>query len=659
MKKTLVGLLAALLIASGGYFGFQAYVQHRVTSEVDAAFAQFRAAGGKATYGKLAYDSWNRTLTIKDIAGESAAQPAINTRIASLTASGVGSTSDNRFAADLVEVEGFEFSSEFAAPAVGRTTYKAPRIVAKQLSGPTRMEQPDAASTPLGLYRSLLAQFAAISASSVTAPTVSAKAEAGNATPGGAEFTYSNVTLEGIAGGKVAANRIDEISLTTTTLQAGKPDKITGRITAISSADLDTGAIAAMLDPQATKDDSVRRIYRQASIGTYEVTSAQGVRMRIEGVTIDDVGVRPSVVQLPDLVALVTSSGTAPSPTQMREVIEKVARLYEGLSVRNSRFQGLSLETPQGPVKLAAIQFNLDKGKGDFTFDDLTGRTPNGPFKVGRFALKSLDMPNLMRLSGQIIANPAMAASNDMRSALFRVMDGIEIKSVTVPIKDGRKQVSIETISASWDQMIDGIPSRTRLVAKMTAPLDASNPGLLPFLVAGIDKAMIDSEIGTAWSEAAGTYALDPFTLEVGELLKISGRMSLGNVPRGIFTADPLQAMKAAEQMEAGTLEISLRDLGAVDIFLAQHARTQAISREAARSALIEAIKGVAEKVAANPDAGQVADALVSFVTTPRQTLTVKFTPVGKVQAMQLIDLFKTDPVLASTKFRIEVQTGL
>ncbi|MFX6015223.1 hypothetical protein ABTE82_19205, partial [Acinetobacter baumannii] len=86
---------------------------------------------------------------------------------------------------------------------------------------------------------------AAISASSVTAPTVSAKAEAGNATPGGAEFTYSNVTLEGIAGGKVAANRIDEISLTTTTLQAGKPDKITGRITAISSADLDTGAIAA------------------------------------------------------------------------------------------------------------------------------------------------------------------------------------------------------------------------------------------------------------------------------------------------------------------------------------------------------------------------------------------------------------------------------
>ncbi|MFX7567195.1 hypothetical protein ABTJ77_19875, partial [Acinetobacter baumannii] len=78
---------------------------HRVTSEVDAAFAQFRAAGGKATYGKLAYDSWNRTLTIKDIAGESAAQPAINTRIASLTASGVGSTSDNRFAADLVEVE--------------------------------------------------------------------------------------------------------------------------------------------------------------------------------------------------------------------------------------------------------------------------------------------------------------------------------------------------------------------------------------------------------------------------------------------------------------------------------------------------------------------------------------------------------------------------
>ena len=73
MKKTLLGLIAALVIAAGGYFGFQAYVQHRVTAEVDAAFEQIRSAGGKASHGKLSYHVWNRTLTIADVASESAA----------------------------------------------------------------------------------------------------------------------------------------------------------------------------------------------------------------------------------------------------------------------------------------------------------------------------------------------------------------------------------------------------------------------------------------------------------------------------------------------------------------------------------------------------------------------------------------------------------
>src|SRR5262245_7765065 len=139
MRKTLLGLIAALVIVAGGYFGFQFYVQRRVTAEVDAAFEQIRGAGGKASHGKLSYDIWNRILTIADITGESAAQPPVTLKIANLTASGVSSTGDNRFSADLAEISGFEVSVELAA---ARTTYKVPKIVAKDLSGPSRMERP-------------------------------------------------------------------------------------------------------------------------------------------------------------------------------------------------------------------------------------------------------------------------------------------------------------------------------------------------------------------------------------------------------------------------------------------------------------------------------------------------------------------------------------
>ncbi len=659
MKKPLLGLIGALVIAAGGYFSFLFYVQHRVSAEVDAAFEQIRSAGGKASHGKLSYDIWNRTLTIADIIGESAAQPPVSVKIANLTASGVSSTGDNRFSADLTEISDFEVSMELAAPAVGRTTYKVPKIVAKDLAGPSRMERPAGAASSVDVYRSLTAQFATLSASSITSPTVSAKIDATKTMPGGAEFVYSRLTLEGIKDGKIATWRGDEATFMMTSLRSGKPDKMTGRIAGFSNIDFDIAAVAALFDPQRSKDDGVQRLYRQISVGSYDVSSAQGVRMRIDGFTIDNVGVRPSMFQLTEFLALLPQAGTTPTASQSREMIERTAKLYEGLHIGESTIRGLSVETPQGPLKMSALRFNLDKGKSDFVFEGLDGRGPTGPFKAGRFALKSFDLPNLLRFGAQVAANPGQPPSPDNALLVFRLIDGIEIKDVIAPAKDGRKQVNIDTFNFNWDQLIGSIPTRAHLVTKMTSPLDPANPAFLPLLVAGMDKAAIDADIGAAWSEGAGTLALDPFKLEIGELLKASARFSLANVPREIFSPDPKQATKMAAQIEAGALELSLRDLGAIDILVAQYARTQGVGRDAARDAIIDSIKAFGEKAAANPDTATAVNALVSFVTTPRQTLTIKLTPLAKVPAMQFLDLLRTDPGIALAQFRIEASTGL
>ena len=77
MVKVLLGLLAAALIAVAGFFGFQFYVQSQVAGEVEAAFAAVRESGAKASHGRVGFDLWSRTITIADIAGESAAQPPV------------------------------------------------------------------------------------------------------------------------------------------------------------------------------------------------------------------------------------------------------------------------------------------------------------------------------------------------------------------------------------------------------------------------------------------------------------------------------------------------------------------------------------------------------------------------------------------------------
>ena len=77
MKRILIGLVAAIVIATGGFFGFEFYMQHRVADEVEAAFEQIRATGSKASHGKVSFDLSSRTITVADIAGETAAHPQL------------------------------------------------------------------------------------------------------------------------------------------------------------------------------------------------------------------------------------------------------------------------------------------------------------------------------------------------------------------------------------------------------------------------------------------------------------------------------------------------------------------------------------------------------------------------------------------------------
>jgi hypothetical protein len=138
MKKILLGLVAALVIAVGGFFGFQFYVQQKITSEIDTAFDQIRSAGGKASHGKVSFDPLKRVVTIAGIEGESASQPSLHVKIANLTASGASQADATHFTADTIAVAGVEVEAAMAAPAEFHLAYKMPAITLKDVRGHQR-----------------------------------------------------------------------------------------------------------------------------------------------------------------------------------------------------------------------------------------------------------------------------------------------------------------------------------------------------------------------------------------------------------------------------------------------------------------------------------------------------------------------------------------
>jgi len=89
--KILIGLLAALVVAVGGYFGFEFYLQQRIANDIEATFASVRASGAKAEHGKVTFDLWRRTVTIADIAGEFTAEPPVSIKIGRGVASAAAS----------------------------------------------------------------------------------------------------------------------------------------------------------------------------------------------------------------------------------------------------------------------------------------------------------------------------------------------------------------------------------------------------------------------------------------------------------------------------------------------------------------------------------------------------------------------------------------
>ncbi|MFK4383364.1 hypothetical protein [Bradyrhizobium sp. USDA 223] len=228
MKRILIGLIVAAVLAAGGWFGFNLYVQHRATSEVEAVFAQLRAGGGKASHGKIGFEVATRTLTIEDIAVEPRDQPQGHVKIGAFKSTGVRQIGDMRFAADGIDISGVEIALDEVGPGKLKVAYKIPQVTLRDYAGPFRVQNAPASSSLSEMYRFGLDQFASVTATSVMMPSINISFDAGS-NIGGGEVVYSGLALQNLGRGKVDAMRDGPRHLRDQRDAAGKDGQADGR----------------------------------------------------------------------------------------------------------------------------------------------------------------------------------------------------------------------------------------------------------------------------------------------------------------------------------------------------------------------------------------------------------------------------------------------
>lgn len=660
MKRILIGLIVAAVLAAGGWLGFNLYAQHRATAEIEAAFEQIRKQGGKASHGKIGFDLMSRTLTIEDIAIDPGQQSQTHVKIANVRATGVRQPVGGQFSADTIEVSELEVTTEAPGPSPSKVRYTVPLATLRNYSGPLNGRLAPMSTSPIDIYRFAIEQLAVASASSITAPSIVSTLDTSLGRSSNSEVRSVGLSIQDIKNGRAGSLKIDTLTYVVDALHdpGTKADKLSGTLSNIIASDINLDVAAATLDPEKANDENYRRVYQHVSAGPYVLTSTQGAHAQVERIRADEIDLQPSRFRPAEILEfLAKERSIPPTPAQAREMLEKFAEFCEGIRIGKAEINNSSIDMPQGQgaTKLNSIRYD----QHELAFEGFNGPVPHGHFRMERFALKSFSAVNLMRWAVQA-SDAAEKPGLHQALGIFRVLQGAEIKGMAAPYNGTNQLLSIDVVGLDWGQLVGPIPSNGKVVARFAIPTNAGNLAMMPLAAAGIDKLAIDLDLGAAWTESSGAFALAPATIDLGNLARAQARLALANVPRTVFTVDPVQAMSQAGQIEADAIELSLRDSGVVDLIVAQFSRIQNVSRDAARNAIIEMIRAQGEKIAAsNLDAKVAVDALADFVATSGQTLTIKLTPLGKVPLVQLMDVLNSEPIVALAQFRIEASTGL
>jgi hypothetical protein len=661
MRKVLVGLLVALVIGAGGYFGATYWAERIATRQVDAELDRWRSEVGPATRGSVAFDLWTRTLKVADVALALQGSPDDKISIANVVAVGV----DTSGGARRVDLVGLEVSGALPGMPGARLQQRSPQVT---LTGyAARPLAPRKAASALDAMRVWLEQFSAITADSIAIPSLTVTvtpaggAGAQNA-PGAAEYTYTNLMLRNVAEGRVAEVEVDGTLLRSNTGQG----ELTAEVGRMSMLDADVRPLLAFLDPSRPREEDYQRVYRRLSAGPYILRLGDGSGLRIERLVAEDAGLRPSKLSLDDLIFLAEVSnpaGRPPTLTQASMIVDKLAGLYEGVHLGKLEMRGLRFDLRQDAIKIGGIAIDtLDNGRlAEFTLEGLEGQSPaKAPLNIGGITLTGFNVVKFLRTTAQM-AVPGTPQPPDQVLRILEALEGMELRDFAVPDPQTGRMVHVDAVNASWGQFVDGVPSRARIAAKLSAPVDAATPEPFKSLASrGIPAVKASIDVGSSWSEAAQTLTVAPASVEIDNLFSVSLKASAGNVPRAMLSIDPARAMAAAAGAEAGPIELSLRDLGANELLAADLGRTRGGGPEMGRVMLAETLSQQGEALSqANPELRVFFQALGQFLQASGETLTVTLTPKGRVGVLELVDAARRDPVAALlASFTVEARTG-
>lgn len=653
MRKIIAGFVLAIILGVPAiYFGVPLWAEHRARQRVDATFASLALSFGKASYGAVSYDAWARTLKIEDVAVQSSDSDGTSLKASQVVIVGADELQPGRMAADRIDIANAEIAGLRLGSDGPRTTYRMPKIAIERFAGPTSIERrPTAiagAQTLLALFEAAAATNAAEIAIPALSATVAARARGGSRDEN-LEYELSDLRLHDLSAGRITSTTIDHLALTGNVPETGS---YTAEIEKLAASDVDLSVMLPILDPAQRKDDGYRTVYRNASSGPYRISFNKSSTVRFDSVRLEDFALRPS--KFSDLAMSNVQGLAASSPAEAKALGERLASVYEGIRIARFEAQGIEARlSPMADAKAATIRLTtLEDGHvAELAIDGLDARSaPAEPLKIKHAALKDIDLARIARNAARVPPGGAQAMH------LLEMFRGVEIEGMKIPPQGTRSQVQIDTLSASWGKFAGLIPPQIRISSKIQTPIDptTADPGLRLFADGESKTLTIGFDLGAAWDKTTQTLAISPVSADIPGLYSATARMTLNNAPPALFSSDPAAVVQASTQLELGRIELSLRDLGGIEVMLTKIAKERQMSAADVRKSLAQTARALA---ATNPDLQTLAAAVARLLDTSGRTLNIALVPKQRLRIADAIDVGRTLPAALLSQFDIEAGT--
>jgi hypothetical protein len=169
-----------------------------------------------------------------------------------------------------------------------------------------------------------------------------------------------------------------------------------------------------------------------------------------------------------------------------------------------------------------------------------------------------------------------------------------------------------------------------------------------------------DLDLGARWLETEQRVMLAPLTMEIRDVLALSIKASATNVRPEMLSTDMVKVIGSAPLVEAGPVEVTVRDLGGVELAAAQLGLAKGGDAETGRALLAASVAQWSTTATQRaPELQSFFDGLTRFVQGKGETLTINLTPKGAVGLLQFVQAAKRDAVGALiANFSVEVRTG-